>query len=197
MSFVKAAYDKGSRPRASPSDALLLRDDHVAPAALSCRDAAAHACLATVYCAGGSDGTRITRVINYELPHGPEAYVHRIGRTARAGKSGIAVSFCDGAERAHLKSIERLTKRPLTIVDTTELLGEQIVVPAGEPVAPKRSGRGGGPRNGGGGNRNQPGKQRRFGGKPGGGGKPNAGNRGQRNAKKSGQPQSRRQLAGA
>ncbi|MEQ9195745.1 MAG: C-terminal helicase domain-containing protein [Parvibaculum sp.] len=161
------------------------------------RNGKARVLVATDIAARGIDVTGITHVINYELPNEPEAYVHRIGRTARAGKSGIAVSFCDGAERAHLKSIERLTKRPLTIVDTTELLGEQIVVPAGEPVAPKRSGRGGGPRNGGGGNRNQPGKQRRFGGKPGGGGKPNAGNRGQRNAKKSGQPQSRRQLAGA
>ncbi|MEQ8377242.1 DEAD/DEAH box helicase [Parvibaculum sp.] len=161
------------------------------------RNGKARVLVATDIAARGIDVTGITHVINYELPNEPEAYVHRIGRTARAGKSGIAVSFCDGAERAHLKSIERLTKRPLTIVDTTELLGEQIVVPAGEPVAPKRSGRGGGPRNGGGGNRNQPGKQRRFGGKPGGGGKPNAGNRGQRNAKKAGQPQSRRQSAGA
>jgi ATP-dependent RNA helicase RhlE len=155
------------------------------------RNGKARVLVATDIAARGIDVTGITHVINYELPNEPESYVHRIGRTARAGKSGIAVSFCDNAERAHLKSIEKLTKRPLTVVDTTEWLGEQIVVPAGEPVAPKRNGRGGGPRNGGGGNRNQPGKQRRF------GGKPNAGNRGQRNAKKGEQPQSRRQSAGA
>ncbi len=99
------------------------------------RNGKARVLVATDIAARGIDVTGITHVINYELPNEPEAYVHRIGRTARAGKSGIAVSFCDGAERAHLKSIERLTKRPLTIVDTTELLGEQIVVPAGEPVA--------------------------------------------------------------
>ena len=147
--------------------------------------------------------TDITHVINYELPNEPESYVHRIGRTARAGKSGIALSFCDNAERAHLKSIERLTKRLLTVVDTTEWLGEQIVVPAGEPVAPKRSGRGGGPRNGGGGNRNQPGKSRRFGGKPG-GGKPGGGQQARNGNPKQGQgrkqdgnKQSRRQSANA
>ena len=160
------------------------------------RNGKARVLVATDIAARGIDVTGITHVINYELPNEPESYVHRIGRTARAGKSGIAVSFCDNAERAHLKSIEKLTKRPLTVVDTTEWLGEQIVVPAGEPVAPKRNGRGGGPR-GNAGNRNQPGKQRRFGGKPGGGGKPNSGNRGQRNAKKGGQQQSRRQSANA
>lgn len=152
------------------------------------RSGKARVLVATDIAARGIDVTGITHVINYELPNEPESYVHRIGRTARAGKSGIALSFCDAAERAHLKSIERLTKRALTPVDTTEWLGEQIVVPAGEPVAPKRNGRGGG-------NRNQPGKQRRFGGKPGGGQGRGNGPRGDR--KQSGQKQSRRQSAGA
>lgn len=159
------------------------------------RNGKARILVATDIAARGIDVTGITHVINYELPNEPESYVHRIGRTARAGKSGIALSFCDSAERAHLKSIERLTKRQLTVVDTTEFLGEQIVVPAGEPVAPKRQGRnGGGPRNDGG-NRNQPGKQRRFGGKPGGGQARGNGPRGDR--KQGGQKQSRRQSAGA
>lgn len=159
------------------------------------RNGKARILVATDIAARGIDVTGITHVINYELPNEPESYVHRIGRTARAGKSGIALSFCDSAERAHLKSIERLTKRQLTVVDTTEFLGEQIVVPAGEPVAPKRLGRnGGGPRNDGG-NRNQPGKQRRFGGKPGGGQARGNGPRGDR--KQGGQKQSRRQSAGA
>ncbi|MDZ4380051.1 MAG: DEAD/DEAH box helicase, partial [Parvibaculum sp.] len=159
------------------------------------RNGKARILVATDIAARGIDVTDITHVINYELPNEPESYVHRIGRTARAGKSGIALSFCDSAERAHLKSIERLTKRALTPVDTTEWLGEQIVVPAGEPVAPKRQGRnGGGPRNDGG-NRNQPGKQRRFGGKPGGGQARGNGPRGDR--KQGGQKQSRRQSAGA
>src|SRR5690606_20902447 len=104
------------------------------------RNGKARVLVATDIAARGIDVADITHVINYELPNEPESYVHRIGRTARAGRSGIAISFCDNAERGHLRSIEKLTKRPLTVVDTTEWLGEQIVVPAGEPVAPKRNG---------------------------------------------------------
>jgi len=55
-------------------------------------------------------------VVNYELPNEPESYVHRIGRTARAGARGIALSFCDREERAYLRDIERLTKQPLRVV---------------------------------------------------------------------------------
>jgi ATP-dependent RNA helicase RhlE len=58
----------------------------------------------------------VTHVINYELPNVPESYVHRIGRTARAGADGIAISFCDASERPHLRSIERLIKRPISVV---------------------------------------------------------------------------------
>ena len=46
--------------------------------------------------------------MNYDLPNVPESYVHRIGRTARAGAEGVAISFCDGEERAFLRSIEKL-----------------------------------------------------------------------------------------
>ncbi len=166
------------------------------------RNGRARVLVATDIAARGIDVAGITHVINYELPNEPESYVHRIGRTARAGRSGIALSFCDNAERGHLRSIEKLTKRPLTVVDTTEWLGEQIVVPAGEPRAPRGPG---GPRKAGGGNRNQPGKQRRIGKPKGGqearGGNPNAGRKpggqkqGQR--KQDGGRQSRRQNAGA
>jgi ATP-dependent RNA helicase RhlE len=54
-------------------------------------------------------------VINYELPHEPESYVHRIGRTARAGAAGVALSLCDGSERNLLRAIERLIRRPLPV----------------------------------------------------------------------------------
>jgi ATP-dependent RNA helicase RhlE len=71
--------------------------------------------VATDIAARGIDVDGITHVINFELPNEPESYVHRIGRTARAGAAGIALSFCDSSERAHLRGIERLTKRPLTV----------------------------------------------------------------------------------
>ena len=59
----------------------------------------------------------MTHVINYELPNEPESYVHRIGRTARAGASGIAFSFCDTEERAYLRDIEKLIRLRVPVVD--------------------------------------------------------------------------------
>jgi ATP-dependent RNA helicase RhlE len=69
--------------------------------------------VATDIAARGIDIDDITHVINYELPNVPETYVHRIGRTARAGASGVALSFCDGEERAYLSDIERLIRRSI------------------------------------------------------------------------------------
>jgi ATP-dependent RNA helicase RhlE len=74
--------------------------------------------VATDIAARGIDIDDISHVVNFELPHEPESYVHRIGRTARAGNSGIAVAFCDASERSLLRDIERLTKRPLTVIGT-------------------------------------------------------------------------------
>ena len=71
--------------------------------------------VATDIAARGIDVDDITHVINFELPNEPESYVHRIGRTARAGAAGIALSFCDSSERSHLRGIERLTKRPMAV----------------------------------------------------------------------------------
>jgi ATP-dependent RNA helicase RhlE len=64
--------------------------------------------VATDIAARGIDIDGITHVVNYELPNVPETYVHRIGRTARAGAGGAAISLCDGEERAYLRDIERL-----------------------------------------------------------------------------------------
>ena len=64
--------------------------------------------------ARGIDVDGISHVINYDLPEDPESYVHRIGRTARAGALGIALSFCDAGEVALLQGIEKLTRLPLT-----------------------------------------------------------------------------------
>ena len=79
------------------------------------RDGQARVLVATDIAARGIDVPDITHVINFELPHEPEAYVHRIGRTARAGAAGIALSFCDPSERGQLRDIERLTKRPIAV----------------------------------------------------------------------------------
>lgn len=63
--------------------------------------------VATDIAARGIDVSHVTHVINYDLPDDPKSYVHRIGRTARAGRDGIAISFCDDGERGLLKDIEK------------------------------------------------------------------------------------------
>ncbi len=69
--------------------------------------------VATDIAARGIDIDDVTHVVNFELPDVAESYVHRIGRTARAGGAGIAIAFCDPAERDSLRAIERLVKQPL------------------------------------------------------------------------------------
>jgi ATP-dependent RNA helicase RhlE len=71
--------------------------------------------VATDIAARGIDVPNISHVVNYELPNEPESYVHRIGRTARAGAGGSALSFCDHSERPHLQAIERLMRSPVAI----------------------------------------------------------------------------------
>ena len=80
--------------------------------------------VATDIAARGIDIDDITHVINFELPHEPESYVHRIGRTARAGAAGIAISFCDSSERPQLRAIERLIKRSLVVVGDMPVVAE-------------------------------------------------------------------------
>ena len=69
--------------------------------------------VATDIAARGIDVDGVSHVVNFELPNVPESYVHRIGRTARAGRSGVAVSFCDMSERPYLRDIEKLIGRTL------------------------------------------------------------------------------------
>jgi ATP-dependent RNA helicase RhlE len=71
--------------------------------------------VATDIAARGIDVQGISHVVNYELPDEPESYVHRIGRTARAGRGGSAVAFCDPGERDQLRQIERLIKRAIPV----------------------------------------------------------------------------------
>jgi ATP-dependent RNA helicase RhlE len=79
------------------------------------RDGRTRILVATDIAARGIDVPSISHVINYELPNEPESYVHRIGRTARAGTGGSAVAFCDQSERPHLKAIEALMRRPVAV----------------------------------------------------------------------------------
>jgi ATP-dependent RNA helicase RhlE len=71
--------------------------------------------VATDIAARGIHVENVTHVVNYELPNVPESYVHRIGRTARAGAEGIAISFCNAEERAYLKDIEKLTRTSVPV----------------------------------------------------------------------------------
>jgi ATP-dependent RNA helicase RhlE len=73
--------------------------------------------VATDIAARGIDIDGVTHVVNFDLPNEPESYVHRIGRTARAGAAGVALSFCDADERPALRAIERLTRTPVSVVD--------------------------------------------------------------------------------
>ncbi len=73
--------------------------------------------VATDIVARGIDVEGISHVINYELPNDPESYVHRIGRTARAGAAGTALSFCDASEVSMLEGIEKLTGHPLDTIE--------------------------------------------------------------------------------
>ncbi len=72
--------------------------------------------VATDIAARGIDVDDVTHVINYDLPNEPESYVHRIGRTARAGAAGTAFSFCDSEERAYLRDIEKLIRLRVPVV---------------------------------------------------------------------------------
>ena len=98
------------------------------------RSGEARVLVATDIAARGIDVDAVSHIINFELPNEAESYVHRIGRTARAGAGGAALSFCDPSERGYLRDIERLIKRRLTVV------GEEPVVAITEArAAPKPS----------------------------------------------------------
>lgn len=81
----------------------------------SFRTGSARVLVATDIAARGIDVEGVTHVVNYELPNVPESYVHRIGRTARAGASGIALSLCDPSERPFLREIEKLTCKAVAV----------------------------------------------------------------------------------
>ena len=144
--------------------------------------------VATDIAARGIDIDEISHVINYDLPEVPETYVHRIGRTARAGASGTAIAFCEYDELEYLQQVERLTRKNIPLADGHEppTWAHPYLNGAPAPKAPPiqrgrgggggRGGFGGGPRGGGGGNRGGGGGSR-GGGSGGGGGGGGGGNR--------------------
>lgn len=97
--------------------------------------------VATDIAARGLDIDNISHVINYNLPNEPESYVHRIGRTGRAGANGTAYSFCSADERNFLRGIERLTRMKIKVMEH-QYHSEQAknaVGAAAEPPTPNRS----------------------------------------------------------
>jgi len=109
--------------------------------------------VATDVAARGIDVKNITLVINFDLPEEPESYVHRIGRTARAGAEGLAISFCSREEVYYLREIEKLIRKPIPAWREHPYHDEGIerLVKSNERVSkPPRGGqRGGGQRQGG------------------------------------------------
>jgi ATP-dependent RNA helicase RhlE len=103
------------------------------------RSGAGRVLVATDIAARGIDVDGVSHVINYDLPNVPESYVHRIGRTARAGKSGVAISFCDAEERAYLRDIETLIKARIPVVADHPWHSAAPLSPTAAPEPPKRS----------------------------------------------------------
>ncbi len=104
------------------------------------RKGKARVLVATDVAARGIDVKDISHVINFDLPNEPENYVHRIGRTARAGKDGVALSFCDVDERAYLLAIERATRTKIP-VETDHAFRSEIPFSKSQPAAAKPKGR--------------------------------------------------------
>ena len=135
------------------------------------------ALVATDIAARGIDVEGISHVINYDMPMEAETYIHRIGRTARAGADGDAISFCSARERDQLRAVERLIKMKIPVDLDHELHSEMSMNATGleaKPLPRKQGGgRRGGGRHGGGGSR---GPQKRSGhGNRRSGGKPHSG----------------------
>ena len=115
--------------------------------------------IATDIAARGIDIDALSHVVNFELPNVPETYVHRIGRTGRAGASGMAFSFCEGEEMPYLKDIQKLTGQVVPVAeDNPYPLDFTAIRPAAKPASsnnrPSSGGGGGNRRPSSGGRRN-------------------------------------------
>jgi ATP-dependent RNA helicase RhlE len=95
--------------------------------------------VATDIAARGIDIPGVSHVFNFDLPDVPEQYVHRIGRTARAGADGLAIAFCSPDERGNLRDIERLTKQKLAVDRLPDDFASAVAATKALKPAPKRS----------------------------------------------------------
>ena len=112
------------------------RQAHRERALAAFRDGAVRVLVATDIAARGIDIDAVSHVINYELPNVPEQYVHRIGRTARAGAAGYALAFCAPDEKPYLRDIERLTRVPLEPAPLPDnFVAQAARLPRAVPVA--------------------------------------------------------------
>jgi superfamily II DNA/RNA helicase len=108
------------------------------------RNGSVRTLVATDIAARGIDVDGISHVVNFDLPNVPETYVHRIGRTARAGADGVAISFCDADEAAFLRDIEKLIRMAIPATDrrTAPRRHRQPVSPSRDPRLPEAGARG-------------------------------------------------------
>jgi ATP-dependent RNA helicase RhlE len=97
--------------------------------------------VATDIAARGIDVDGVTHVVNYDLPNIPESYVHRIGRTARAGAAGIAISFCNSEEREYLRDIEKVTRMKVPVAELPKGIAALPAEPARAEPSHHRAGR--------------------------------------------------------
>lgn len=93
--------------------------------------------IGTDVAARGIDVDDVTHVFNFDLPNEPEVYVHRIGRTGRAGRRGIAMAFCDDNEREYLRDIEKLIGQKIEVLDRNQV--DEVIEPSHLPSTPASS----------------------------------------------------------
>jgi ATP-dependent RNA helicase RhlE len=100
------------------------------------RDGPVRVLVATDIAARGIDVDGVSHVINFDLPNVPEDYVHRVGRTARAGAAGIAIAFCSDEERPYLRDIEKLTRCSIRAIPLPPAIAVARRAPLERPIAP-------------------------------------------------------------
>ena len=129
--------DRDGIPAAAIHGKQVAGPARASPSTISVRGVA-RSLIATDIAARGIDVDAVSHVINFELPNVPESYVHRIGRTARAGADGAAISFCNVEERAYLRDIQRTTRQDIPVIALPDGFTPE---PAVQSEAPRGAGR--------------------------------------------------------